>query len=119
MTLVNDVVNEALLHELGWNLSRKQFEGLVKGTRTQVQERNRVALARDQDRKAKEAAEKSAKELEEENASLQRQTAEAIQQRDAAQREQPRQQERGSSNDSYGNLSSAVLANHLLGGGYG
>ncbi|CAM9769507.1 unnamed protein product [Ectocarpus sp. 12 AP-2014] len=117
MTLVNRVVNEALLHELGWNLSRKQFEGLIKGTRTQVQERNRVALAHEEERKAKEAAEKRAKELEEENASLQEQTAEANQQRDDARGRQPQRQEQDDPNTAYENLRRLVLLQQLMGGG--
>ncbi|CAN0254868.1 unnamed protein product, partial [Ectocarpus sp. 4 AP-2014] len=117
MTLVNRVVNEALLHELGWNLSRKQFEGLVKDTRTQVQERNRTALAREQDRKATEAAEKSAKELADQNALLQRQTAQAVQQRDDARERQQRREEEDDRNTAHENLRRALLLQQLMGGG--
>ncbi|CAM9855642.1 unnamed protein product, partial [Ectocarpus fasciculatus] len=118
MATVNRMVNEDLLAELGWNLSRKQFEGLVKGTRTQVQERNRAALAREEDRKAKEAADKRAKDLADQNNSLQRQVAQANQQRDEVRREPPRREpERDNAHEAFLNYQRWVWMQQMMGGG--
>ncbi|CAM9694172.1 unnamed protein product [Scytosiphon promiscuus] len=70
-------VNEDLIKELGWALTRKQFNGLLKDTLRQVQVLNRAAIEREQDRKAKEEADRRAQQLARDNERLQRETREA------------------------------------------
>ncbi|CAB1099151.1 unnamed protein product [Ectocarpus sp. CCAP 1310/34] len=110
MTLVNRVVNEALLHELGWNLSRKYAHA---GAGTQPH----GACTRAGPQGQGSRREISAKELADRNASLQRQTVEAIQQRDDARGRQPQRQEQDDPNIAYENARGVLLLQQLMGGG--
>ncbi|CAN0363637.1 unnamed protein product [Pylaiella littoralis] len=68
----NDVVRTDLLEELGWAMSRKEFEDLNIDTHLSLQGLNRSAAAGKEDREARKRAEETTKQLAEQADKLQK-----------------------------------------------
>ncbi|CAM9938236.1 unnamed protein product [Ectocarpus fasciculatus] len=59
----DDLFREALLNQLGWAISREDFDDLVKDTHRNLQEKNRAAAAGEEDREARAKAEQKSQQL--------------------------------------------------------
>lgn len=94
------------------------YAASLAGTYQQVQNLNRTALAREEDRKAKEEAQTKAAQLAKENERLEKQRRDADAAREAAdRRRRDAEEERRSSSNPHADLMRAMAMHNMMFGG--